>query len=227
MIILSVDTSSKICAVAILENNTLIKEESLDNGLTHSETLMPNIKKLLDSLNLKLNDIDLLVGDRGPGSFTGIRIGIATVKAFADSLNIRSIGVSSLEALTYNVDSDKMVCSLIDARRENVYCGIFKNHILQQELFFDNISNVLSKLSAYSEPIIFVGDGSVLYRTQILDVLPNSEFSEFNDLSGYKLGVAGYNKFKNNNFEEILPLYLNRPQAEKMLEMKKKEEQNG
>ena len=97
MKILSIDTSSPICAVAILEDNKLIKEISQNNGLTHSEKLMPIIEQILKETNLKLKDIDLLVCDKGPGSFTGIRIGVATVKAFTDSLNIPAIGISSLE----------------------------------------------------------------------------------------------------------------------------------
>ena len=92
MKILSIDTSSKICGVAVLEDNNLIKEVAQDNGLTHSETLMPIIKETLEEVSLSLNDIDLIVCDKGPGSFTGIRIGVATAKAFSDSLNIQGIG---------------------------------------------------------------------------------------------------------------------------------------
>ena len=102
MKILSITTSSKICGVAILEDTSIIKEINLNNGLTHSETLMPLIKQIFEETNLTLSDIDLLVSDIGPGSFTGIRIGISTVKAFADSLGIPSIGVNSLDSLTYN-----------------------------------------------------------------------------------------------------------------------------
>ena len=78
---LCIDTSSKICAVAILDDNKLLKKIELNNGLTHSESLMPIIKDIFEETNLTLNDIDLLICDIGPGSFTGIRIGIATVKA--------------------------------------------------------------------------------------------------------------------------------------------------
>jgi tRNA threonylcarbamoyladenosine biosynthesis protein TsaB len=105
--ILSVDTSSNICSVAILEDKNLIKEISLNNGLTHSEKLMPIIKQILEELKINLQEIDLLVCDKGPGSFTGIRIGTSTVMAFSDSLNIKSIGISSLEALAYNVKQER------------------------------------------------------------------------------------------------------------------------
>ena len=88
MKILAVDTSSKLCSVAILEDTNLIKKIELDNGLTHSETLMPLIQQLLNECSLSLNNIDLLVSDIGPGSFTGIRIGVSSCKAF---LNIKAI----------------------------------------------------------------------------------------------------------------------------------------
>ena len=110
MKILCIDTSSNLCSVAILENNNLINKLELNNGLTHSETLMPLIKELLNTSNLSLKDIDLLVSDIGPGSFTGIRIGVSTVKAFADCLNIPCVGISSLEVLAYNIKNNGIIC---------------------------------------------------------------------------------------------------------------------
>ena len=146
MKILSIDTSSKICGVAILEDYNLIKEISQDNGLTHSETLMPIIKNTLSEVGLNLNDIDLVVCDKGPGSFTGIRIGVATAKAFSDSLNIPVIGISSLEALAYNIKSDGIICSLIDAKNDNVYYSLFSfngdNYNQIGEYKADNIQNI-------------------------------------------------------------------------------------
>ena len=121
MKILCIDTSSKLCSVAILEDTNLIKKLELDNGLTHSETLMPLIKELFEKSNLALKDIDLLVSDIGPGSFTGIRIGVATCKAFSDSLNIPCIGISSLEVLAYNAKNDGIICSTIDCKNDNCY----------------------------------------------------------------------------------------------------------
>ena len=99
MKVLSIETSSKICSVAILEDTKLVKKIELNNGLTHSESLMPLIKQILEETNLTLSQMDLLVCDIGPGSFTGIRIGVATVKAFSDSLDIPAVGISSLEGL--------------------------------------------------------------------------------------------------------------------------------
>lgn len=226
MKILSIDTSSNICTVSVLENNKLIKEISQNNGLTHSEKLMPMIKQILEETNIKLKDIDLLVCDKGPGSFTGIRIGVATVKAFADTLNIPSIGISSLEALAYNIINNGIICSLIDARNNNCYYGIFENidgkYTLYDELAVDNISIILERLKTINSPITFVGDGLINYKDTILNTLPNSIFSNINELSSYNLGLAGLNKYESiKSTEEILPLYLRAPKAEQLLEAKR------
>lgn len=224
MKILSIDTSSIICAVGILENDKLIKEIKIDNGLTHSEKLMPIIKQILDETNLNLKDIDLLVCDIGPGSFTGIRIGIATVKAFTDSLKIPLVGISSLEALAYNIKEEGLICSLIDAKNENVYFSLYRlkngNYDLVQNYLADSIDNILDILKKYNEKITFIGDGTIVNKEKIQNTIRNSNFSTLNDLNSYSLGLAGLNSYKNNSIQNVLPLYLRKPQAERMLEEK-------
>ena len=150
MKILSIDTSSSVCAVAVLENSALLKEKTLDGSLTHSETLMPIIQSVFDDLDFDLKDIGLIVCDKGPGSFTGIRIGVATAMAFSDSLGIKSIGISSLEALAYNIKENGVICSLIDAKNDNVYVGIFENingkYILRRNFSAETIYDLLNEL---------------------------------------------------------------------------------
>lgn len=219
MKILCIDTSSKLCSVAILENTTLINKLELDNGLTHSETLMPLIKNLLESCNLSLTDIDLLVSDVGPGSFTGIRIGVATCKAFSDSLNIPCIGISSLEVLAYNIKNDGIICSTIDCKNDNCYFALYKLqdgiYNVLEEPCAKSIDEVLDLLKKqYSDKTIkFVGDG-----------IPSKSTNCY--LNVENLGIAGYKKFINthNTGEELLPLYLKKPQAQKQLEAKLKED---
>lgn len=229
MKILSITTSSPICGVSILEDCSPIKEITLNNGLTHSETLMPIIKQILDETNLKLSDIDLLVSDIGPGSFTGIRIGISTIKAFADSLDIKTIGINSLEALSYNITDYGIICSLIDARKDNVYSEIFEkineNHIIRRNSSFENIDNLLLELKnlELDYDITFVGNGAINYKEKILNYLPNSKFSDTNDLSATNVGIAGFYNYKKGTFSDIEPLYLRKSEAEQKLE----EKQNG
>ena len=127
MKILAIDTASTICSVALLENLNLISHLYTDDSNTHSINLMPLISNILEKNNISLEDIDLFTCNKGPGSFTGIRIGISTIKAFCDVTKRPCTGISSLKALSYNVKecTDAYVCSLIDAKHGNVYAGIF------------------------------------------------------------------------------------------------------
>ena len=224
MKILSIDTSSKICSIALLEDDRLIEEISENNGYTHSETLMPLIDKLLSKQNLTLKNIDLIICDKGPGSFTGIRIGVATAKGFSDSLNISSIGISSLEALAYNVKNTGLICSLIDAKNQNTYWSLFENnddnYTLKEQFSIDNINNILENLPSKYSNITFVGDGSLMYKNLIQEKMPESKFCENNELSAYNLALAGFKHFQNNKIDELLPLYLRKSQAERLLENK-------
>lgn len=225
MKILSIDTSSKICGVAILEDKILLKEQSEDNGLSHSEKLMPIIKETLENVNLVLKDIDLIVCDKGPGSFTGIRIGVATAKAFSDSLNIQAIGISALEALAYNVKTNGVICPLIDAKNDNAYVGVFEKidekYLLRRDFSCENISDFLAELKDIEYSITFVGDGAITYKDKILSALGDKcKFTENNDLSSFNLGLAGLTHFENQDFCDVTPLYLRKPQAERMLENK-------
>ena len=238
MKILSIETSNKICSVAILEDKNLIKKIELNNGLTHSETLMPLIKQILEETKLSLSNIDLLVCDIGPGSFTGIRIGIATVKAFTDSLNIPSVGISSLEGLAYNIKNEGLICSLIDCKNNNCYYSLYElknnTYTLLEEPKADSVENCLNYLNyKYSNSVItFNGDVS-LYKELIENtsknfILLESTNTQFNNvkinsnnIDVYNLGIAGFNKFnKNGKDENLLPLYLKKTQAQRQLEGK-------
>ena len=198
MKILSVDTSSKICAVSILEDENIIKENSLNNGLTHSENFMPLMEKTLKEANLTLDDIDLITCVVGPGSFTGIRIGIASIKAIAQIKYIPVVSVTSLESLSYNVDENcEIICSLIDARNNQVYAGIFDMHKnLVEDYIADDINNVIKTLKKYNN-IIFVGNGQVLHKELIEESLNDKliKFCDNNDQSGKSCGLCGLFKF--------------------------------
>lgn len=234
MKILAVDTSSKLCNVAILEDKNLIKKLELDNGLTHSETLMPLIQQLLNECSLSLNNINLLVSDIGPGSFTGIRIGVSSCKAFSDSLNIPCVGISSLEVLAYNIQNDGIICSTIDCKNNNCYFALYElnsgNYNVLIEPCAKSVNDVLDLLNSqyYNKCISFVGDG--IPSEKLHSIYDNNADSEVtkNIISSYlnveNLGTAGYKKFINNKKigEEILPLYLKKPQAQIQLEEKLK-----
>ena len=235
MKILSIDTASDVCGVSILENNNLIEKFDVITKESHSQRLMPIIENAFKKTKLTIDDIDLIVCDIGPGSFTGIRIGIATVKAFCDSKDIIPIGISSLESLAYSIkNNSKIICSIINAKNDNCYFALYeksKDNTLQTliEPEAENIDTTLSILNSYNldtldnKVISFVGDGSKVYKDKILEIFPNSIISnEKNDiLDSYNLGLAGFDKYSSGEeIEELLPLYLKKPQAQIQLEKK-------
>lgn len=239
MKILAITTSSNICSVSLLEDSNVLIEKHITDAKTHSQKLMPLIDKILKENNISLKDIDLYACSNGPGSFTGVRIAVSTVKAFADVTNKSIVSVSSLEGLAYNVNQSyfkketNLVCSLIDAKNNNVYFGIFKkigeNDFEPLEDFNAlNINELLDFLDEkyYSSPIIFVGDGAVCHKYNILSKLPKSIFvmEAFNGENSISIGKCGYYKFKKGlygNSNSITPLYLRKSQAERALDGEK------
>lgn len=219
MKILAIDTSSKICSCAILENEDLIDEINLDNGRTHSENLLPIMSELLEKNNIDLKEIDLISCCVGPGSFTGIRIGVSSIKAIAEVHNIKIAEVTSLETLARIDESEKIKVAIIDARNDQVYCGIFdKDYNKLQDYMADDINNVLEDLKKYDN-LIFIGDGAVLHKDKILSNIPSAKFSDLNEQKASLGGKIGYKKFLNNelkNADTILPIYLRKSQAERM-----------
>ncbi len=226
MKILSIDTASDICGVSILENNNLIINLDNNTGRTHSENLMPMIEQAFIQTNLTLKDIDLLVCDKGPGSFTGIRIGVATIKAFHDSLSIPCIGISSLEALAYAIKENEFIFSILDCKNDNCYFALYELKNSQYTEIIppstDTITNALKmcKQNVSSSNICFVGDGSDIYKTQICSEFETPIFAkpENNLLNSYYLGLAGLSKWEENKLDDVLPLYLKKPQAQRHLE---------
>ena len=235
MKILSIDTASDVCGVSILEDKKSIISLDTNTGRTHSENLMPMIENAFNQTNLSLNDIELITCDIGPGSFTGLRIGIATTKAFCDFSSIPCVGISSLTSLAYNVlenikDND-VVCSIIDCKNNNCYFALYEKKNETFEILIEpqaeSVNSCLAILKSYCEDtlanssIYFVGNGSEIYKDEIKSTFSEAEFfsHEFNILNSISLGIAGFEKSKLGvNSEEILPLYLKKPQAQRQLE---------
>lgn len=227
---LAIDTSSKICSVSILEDCNVLLEKHTDDEKTHSQNLMPLVDSLFKETNLSLNDINLLSCCLGPGSFTGIRIGIATIKAFADAKNIPVVGVSSLESLAYNISEPGLIVSLIDAKNNNVYYSLFSfnGSVYTQigDYKSDNIQNILNSLSIYDNPLIFVGDGAVTHESIIQKHIKQPVFAKDseNTQTSISIGKSAYNKFQNGVYGDsntILPMYLKKSQAERQLDGEK------
>ncbi len=165
MKILAVDTSSRNCSVSIVEvdknkNINVIAQGNNDDERTHSVKLMPMIDNMFKTSNLSLDNIDLLACCLGPGSFTGIRIGIATMKAFADVKNIPTVGVTSLESLAYNIEENATICPIIDCKNNNVYSAMFElkdnTYVQIGDNIADTIEVALENCKLHSENQLFL-----------------------------------------------------------------------
>lgn len=232
MKILAVDTSSRNCSVSIVEvdenkNINIIAQGNNDDERTHSVKLMPMIDNMFKASNLSLDNIDLLACCLGPGSFTGIRIGIATMKAFADVKNIPTVGVTSLESLAYNIEENATICPIIDCKNNNVYSAMFElkdnTYVQIGDNIADTIEVALENCKLHSEnPIVFIGDGSVLHKDLILEKFANKDirFSDKNIQSSVSLVRCAYDKYLKGEYGDssnISPLYLRKSQAERTM----------
>ncbi len=219
MKMLAVDTSSAICSVALLDNDNLIDEINLDNGRTHSENLMPIVDEIIKRNNMDVKDIEFISCVVGPGSFTGIRIGVSSIKAIAEVLNVKLAQVTSLETLAANVDGAETIVSLIDARNNQVYCGIFdKDYNLKEEALADSIDEVINHIKKY-QGIVFTGNGAELHKELLLNNIENARFADVNIQLAKNVGKIGYKKYLENNVENadtIIPIYLRKSQAERL-----------
>ena len=233
MKILSIDTSSNICSVAALEDTDIIIEKHLQDEKTHSQKLMAMVDGVLKACALSLKDFDLLACSIGPGSFTGVRIGVATVKAFNDVTNIPISSVSSLESLAYNtldsnfINKANLVCSIIDAKNDNIYYGLFErkgtNFERIEDLNAKNIDVMVENFKKYhNSPILFVGDGAKKHQYTLTKYFKRSTFVEdkYNVQTAISIGKAAFYKYEQGLYGDsnsILPLYLRKSQAERAL----------
>ena len=164
MKILSVDSSAQIATVALIEDGALLAEYSLNNGNTHSETLLPMVETILRDYRITVSDIDLFACSAGPGSFTGVRIGAATIKGLAFAQDKPCIGVSTLEAIAENLSVCKgLICPVMNARRSQVYTALFRSDGKTLTRLMPDSAMAISELdellSKYGEPVFFCGDG--------------------------------------------------------------------
>jgi len=239
MKILALDTSGPNCSVSILEDNHIIADFTVNNGTTHSQNLVPMIEQVQAFTNIELANIDTFACSIGPGSFTGLRIGLATIKGFALSLNKKVIGVPTLLSLAYNVSHfDGIICSILDARNDNVYAGLYQKQDEKLVLITDYVSDHIDVLiqtikeQHFSTPILFVGDGVETYKEKLISELITAEedskkllFASKHQNYQYALSVAraALDMAKQNEYSDyntLSPLYLKKSQAERMLDTK-------
>lgn len=228
MKILSLDSSSVTASVAITENGKVLSESFINNGLTHSQTLMPMVEETLKDSGVSIKDIDLFAIANGPGSFTGVRIGIASVKGMADALGIKCLAVSTLEAIAEPLkNEDVIACAVMDARCNQVYTASFNlgNRLCEDKAVL--IDELGEELKQYDKKIVFIGDGSVLCYEKLHEIIQNCEIADENIryVHGSSVGFIAEEKIENHeepiDSANLVPFYLRLPQAERELNNKK------
>ena len=232
MKILGLDTSTMMATCSVIDEERLLGEFSLNRDMSHSEKLVPMIKEILDHLNMKISDIDLYGVALGPGSFTGLRIGAATMKSFAHLFDKPIVGISSLEALAYNLPYNEIVVPMIDARRNRVYTGIYtwEDGILKELMAPDVLpmAELLNKLKDFDE-VVINGDGILIHREIIKNTLGNRvKFATAGQnmcraASICELAKIKYEMGEVDDYFTLAPDYLRESQAQRELNEKQKQ----
>lgn len=217
MKLLAMDTSNQTLAVAVLDDEKVLAHFQLNRKMNHSLTLMPAIESVMQASGLKPTDLDRIIVAKGPGSYTGIRIAVTTAKTLAETLKIELTTVSSLAVIAANAQTDKWIVPIMDARRNNVYAGVYRweNQRLVSILADQHIS-LMDLLEHIKEPAVFIGE-THKFKEQIETALPTaviSESDEQNLPNGIVLGKLGFLAEPIKDIHGLVPEYLKRVEAE-------------
>ena len=225
MRILAVDTASRTCSVAVSEDDAVMAEFTVNHRDTHSRFLMEMIDRVLAISRFTLGDMDGLAVTTGPGSFTGLRIGLSAVKGLAIGANLPVVGVGSLDALAFPFSySDKLICPLMDARRHEVYSARYRfegSRLVVQKP--PQVATPETAVCDINEPCILTGDGAVAYRNRIMDLMGNrAVFADscHHQIRASVVAALAMSRFKTGDTEDasaLMPCYIRTSDAEKMI----------
>lgn len=176
MKILAIDSSGVVASVAVVENDEVTAEYTVNYKKTHSQTLLPMLEEIRNMLSLDLSSLDAIAVAAGPGSFTGLRIGSATAKGLGLALDKPIVAVPTVDALAYNLyGSDKIICPLMDARRNQVYTGLYEFVKGEQKIILAqcavDIKEIAAKINELGREVIFLGDGAAVFSEALAELL--------------------------------------------------------
>lgn len=222
MYMLSVDSSAVTASACLSEDGKVIKSEFINKGLTHSETLLPMIENVMQGI--AYSELGAIAVNAGPGSFTGVRIGIATVKGLAFPNNTLCISVSTLESIAYNFsDENCVVCAVMDARRMQFYNALFKIENGNVQRLCDDRAISMDDLKEELKPydnVVVAGDGARLFfeNAKLDNITLADDEKVYQNAVGISLAALNKEKISPN---ALLPVYLRPSQAERELKLKK------
>ncbi|GIW46293.1 MAG: tRNA (adenosine(37)-N6)-threonylcarbamoyltransferase complex dimerization subunit type 1 TsaB [Deltaproteobacteria bacterium] len=222
MLVLGIETSTYAGSVALIEDERVVGEVFINLGPSHSEKLLPIIEWLLREVGLNKEDVEGIAVSIGPGSFTSVRVGVATAKGLAFSLGVPVVGVSSLEVLALNFPfAPFVICSIIDARKGEVFMALFRslNGSLER-ISEDTLVRPEHLISIIREKTIFVGDGTLSYRELLKDSLgelalfstPGLNFPRASNCA--LIGIERLKKGQKDDVFSLAPKYLRKSEAE-------------
>lgn len=236
MKLLGLESSATSASVAVVSDGKILSEDYSNTGLTHSQTLMPMLESVLKKAELTINDIDYLAVSNGPGSFTGVRIGVSALKGLADPLNKKCVGVSTLEAIAKPLENTGVIAvATMDARCNQVYTATFDcvtggmKRLTEDEAI--TIDELTERLKTQDKQIVLIGDGANVCYNKMKDVLEGISIASptirYQSASSVAL-IAEELILKDENnalsSDMLVPKYLRLSQAER--ELKKKQENN-
>lgn len=218
MLILAIDTSTNIGSVALVESEKgILGEITINNRTTHSEMIMKMIDTLLDISKVDRKKIEKIAVGIGPGSFTGIRIGVAVAKGLAYSLDIPIVGVNELEILASNYSGDGKIISMIDARKERVFYGIYKRENGKlKDLDIKGADSLEEVLKKVDEKVVCIGDGAIVNREKIVEILGEKVeiLDDYLNIPRATI-LAKLGEEREDNIYTLEPVYLAKSQAER------------
>lgn len=221
MLILALESSAKAASVALMQDAELLAQYSQCSGLTHSRTLLPMVEDMLKNTDKKLADVDFIAVAHGPGSFTGIRIGVSTVKGLAWASDKKCVGVSTLAAMAWHgAAAGGLVCSVMDARRSQVYNALFEiKDGAPERLCRDRaiaLSELAAELKGYDREVLLVGDGARLSFDYLTAEGISCRIAPQNLLyqSAWGVGMEAL-RIEPGTADDLLPVYLRLSQAER------------